>query len=208
MQTVMDSAQAKTPSDAGERLSCLMDGELDGAAGRAALAQLCSDDGARADWTLWHAVGDALRSSEVVALHSPRFAAGVAAALADEPAILAPRAVAAHPVVRRMVMPGVAAAAAALVLTVAALPMLRSAPAGGVEVARVGGASRVSVQAGSMVASVARSLPVSMIERPSRRESAQFEAYLAAHSQMSGSLGLPRTSLYLRQAGFGGQLDR
>lgn len=207
MKSVMNGAQAQRQSDSGERLSCLMDGELDPGEGRAALARLCADEAARADWMLWHAVGDALRSSEVGALHAPRFAVGVATALQAEPAVLAPRALSA-PALRRMLMPGVAAAAAALVLTVAALPMLRGAPAaGGAEVARVGAGARGLAQAG-LTASLARSLPVSMIERPSRRESAQFEAYLAAHSQMSGSLGMPRTSLYLRQVGFNSPLDR
>ncbi|MCU0949961.1 MAG: sigma-E factor negative regulatory protein [Burkholderiaceae bacterium] len=179
-----------------ERISCLMDGADDAAA----LSALCADDRAREDWAIWHMAGDALRSSEVAALHSPRFASRVSQALAAEPAIVAPRALSASPsrAMRRLVLPGAAAAAAVAVMAFIAVPMLRGAgevEGSGFEVARVQGASQPS---GSMVqtvpvSSIARGLPAPGVQ------TVNFDAYISAHSQMSGTLGLSRTSPYLRQ---------
>lgn len=177
-----------------ERISCLMDGEDDAAA----LSALCADERARQDWALWHMAGDALRSSEVAALHAGGFSARLSAAIAAEPAIVAPRALRANPhrTVRRLMLPGAAAAAAMAVMAFVAVPMLRGTDgSSGFEVARVQGASQPS---GSMVQTVpvsatARGLPMSGVQ------TVNFDAYISAHSQMSGSLGLPRTSPYLRQ---------
>ena len=191
--------------DVGEAISALMDGELDqvGDAGRrrACLDRLCKDDAARAQWALWHVAGDALRSSEVAALHSSRFGARLTQALDAEPVILAPKALRPQRhLVSRMLLPGAAAAAAMAVLAFVAVPMLQGTDrVGGVEIARVEGASRPAGPASQGVASVARTLPASMFERPSGVEAEKFEIYLSAHSQMSGGLGMPRTSHYLRQ---------
>lgn len=186
-----------------EAISALMDGELDlvedEGRRRACLDRLCRDDGARQQWALWHTAADALRSSEVASMHSSSFAARVSLALEAEPAIVAPRALPQR-LMSRVVLPGAAAAAAVAVLALVAVPMLRGADGTGtVEIARVEGASRPAGPSSQAVASVARALPSSMFERPSRAEAEQFEIYLSAHSQMSGGIGMPRTSHYLRQ---------
>ncbi len=192
-------------ADLGEAISALMDGELDRAedAGwrRNCLDRLCADEGARDQWALWHATADALRSSEVAAMHSSRFSARMAQSLEAEPVIVAPNALQhQRRLLSRMVLPGAAAAAAVAVLAFVAVPMLQGTTrVGTVEIARVEGASRPAGPASQGVASVARTLPASVFERPSRVEAEQFEIYLSAHSQMSGGLGMPRTSHYLRQ---------
>jgi hypothetical protein len=62
----------------------------------------------------------------------------------------------------------------------------------------VQGASQPAAPMVPVVASVARNTPLPV--RPvSVADADGFEAYLNAHSQMSGTLGLPRTSPYLRQ---------
>lgn len=134
-------------------------------------------------------------------MHSSRFSARMAQALEAEPVIVAPNALQhQRRLLSRMVLPGAAAAAAVAVLAFVAVPMLQGTTrVGTVEIARVEGASRPAGPASQGVASVARTLPASVFERPSRVEAEQFEIYLSAHSQMSGGLGMPRTSHYLRQ---------
>ena len=184
-------------------LSALMDGELDESQRATCLERACQDAEARRAWSLWHVAGDALRSSEVAALHSADFGERVAQRLAAEPAIVAP-VVRRGPVrlVRRVVLPGAAAAAAVAVLSIVAVPMLRDDVTGGVEVARVQGASQPAAPMVPVVASVSRStIAAPVLRRPSPVDAERFDLYLSAHSQMSGSLGLPRTSPYLRQGG-------
>jgi sigma-E factor negative regulatory protein RseA len=160
-----------------EAISALMDGELDraedAAQRRTYLDRLCSDDGAREDWVLWHVAADALRSTEVAALHAPAFSARLAQALEAEPVIMAPNALQSQRrLMSRVVLPGAAAAAAVAVLAFVAVPMLQGADrrVGTVEIARVEGASRPAGPASQSVASVARTLPASVFERPSRLE--------------------------------------
>jgi sigma-E factor negative regulatory protein RseA len=180
-----------------EPVSALMDGELDERERRRCLERLCADTGSRARWALWHAVGDALRSPEVAALHAPDFSTRMADRLAAEPAIVAPRDQGLG-LARRLALPGIAGAAAAAVLAVVAVPVLRDAATGGtVEIARVQGMSQPSLPSVPLAASLAQppapmSLPV--LDR--------FHVYLSAHGQISGPIGMPRTSQYLRQGLF------
>ena len=190
----------------GLRLSSLMDGELDDSAADRALAELIADPGSRRDWALWHAAGDALRASEVAAFDSASFAARVSAALANEPAIVAPRARATNPyrTVRRIVLPGVAAAAAVAALSWVALPMLlgtdetaqqlATLPATAVTIAAAPAAApAVAAPTPPSALSGARSSPIPV----AAVQSVRFDRYMAAHGQMSGTLGLARTSQYV-----------
>jgi sigma-E factor negative regulatory protein RseA len=177
------------------RISSLMDGELDDAAARQLLSDLSADPAARDDWSLWHAAGDALRASEVAAMHSTRFAARVSLALDDEPAIVAPLARAANPhrMVRRILLPGMAAAAAVAALSWVALPMLRGVDEVATQQADVAAVTAIASAPPPLPPSVAASrlLPVDAVQ------SVRFDRYMAAHGQMSGTLGLPRTSQYV-----------
>ena len=182
------------------RLSSLMDGELDDDAARQALADPVADPVGRDDWALWHTASDALRASEVAAFHSHAFCARVSAALADEPAIVAPRAKAANPhrTVRRIVLPGVAAAAAVAALTWVAVPMMLTGdePAQQAAVkpaAAVAVATLPAAVPPPRAAALANSSPLAA----DGVQAVRFDRYMAAHGQMSGTLGLPRTSQYL-----------
>jgi sigma-E factor negative regulatory protein RseA len=172
-----------TPDDRGERWSCLMDGEADADQIKACLDEWRASEGARADWGLWHAAGDALRSSEVASWHAEGFTARLSHALAAEPAIVAPRRRGLR-LVRRVVLPGAAVAAAAAMLTVAVLPVLRGAD---------DGMQMVQSQRVAPVPAVATDATLVRVERLP-----QMDQYIAAHREMAGSLGLPRTSPYLR----------
>jgi sigma-E factor negative regulatory protein RseA len=92
-------------------ISELMDGELDPPAAGGLLAGFKGSPGLDQDWALYHLIGDTIRQQ---AFYSPRLLEHVAARLAAEPAILAPRA---RPARERAL--GYAAVAAASVAVVA-----------------------------------------------------------------------------------------
>ncbi|MEG0821409.1 MAG: sigma-E factor negative regulatory protein [Burkholderiaceae bacterium] len=75
---------------AAERCSALVDSELAEHEFRLAMAELRADPFAMQRWAIYHAVGDALRSPEVAACHSPRFAQAMHERLAAEPTVIAP----------------------------------------------------------------------------------------------------------------------
>jgi sigma-E factor negative regulatory protein RseA len=71
-----------------ERISALMDGELDDHEVGGELRRLKEDPDLRSAWEMYHAIGDSLRGQGVV---SAGFAATVRARLLAEPTVLAPR---------------------------------------------------------------------------------------------------------------------
>lgn len=182
----MDSAKslANDAGDAPLRWSCVMDGEADPTALQYCLDEWSRSDAARAQWTLWHVAGDALRSSEVASWHSQRFGARLAQALAAEPAIVAPRRLR-HRTVRRVVLPGMAAVAAAAVLAVVAVPMLRTPGSGTTEVAMQ--------QPVPPPAPMPQAATMARVATPP-----QIDLYIAAHREMTDVVGMPRTTPYLR----------
>jgi len=93
-----------------DRISALMDGELDEHAAEDALNQVGRDAEAGETWRTYHMIGDLLREDRVL---SPGFAARVSERLGAEPTVLAP---AAARTPRRWFPLPVAAAAAAVAL--------------------------------------------------------------------------------------------
>ncbi|HEC18100.1 MAG TPA: hypothetical protein ENI97_02015 [Gammaproteobacteria bacterium] len=75
------------PSD--ERLSALLDGELDGQERQAALDKLLDSEHQRKAWGRYHLIGDTLKRSLPGGIDHG-FSSRVMAALADEPTVLAP----------------------------------------------------------------------------------------------------------------------
>jgi sigma-E factor negative regulatory protein RseA len=71
-----------------DRISALMDGELDDRSAATAIEALESDGEARDTWRTYHLISDALGKSRML---SEGFSERVAAALAKEPTVLAPR---------------------------------------------------------------------------------------------------------------------
>lgn len=70
-----------------DRLSQLMDGELDERSARQALSRLRQHDGMREHWDTFHLIGDTLRGEGTL---SPEFRRRFAQRLAGEPTVLAP----------------------------------------------------------------------------------------------------------------------
>lgn len=146
MQGSLRSEQAAV--GAGERLSAAMDGEWSSVAGRddAALGTLLSglSQQDRQTWSLYHLVGDALRSEELAATPATnsRFVDRFAAKLAAEPAFVAPvlarqreqkaaRGMAGWTMGRRLVtVPSFAAAAAVATLAWVLVPALHPGSGG------------------------------------------------------------------------------
>src|SRR5262245_10722235 len=71
-----------------DRISALMDGELDDRSAAVAIQALEGDGEAREAWRTYHLISDALGKSRIL---SEGFSSRVAAALAKEPTVLAPR---------------------------------------------------------------------------------------------------------------------
>jgi len=174
------SFNATGNDDCREKLSSLIDGELDSTDSGALVDRVCADPQLRSQWSLLHATCDALRSSEVAALHSPAFVARVSAALAQEPTILAPAALARRRF-QRVLIPGAAVAAAAALLVVVAVPQLRG-PGAAVEVAAT---PVIAPATGTPQAVEVARVP-------------EVERYLRAHRELAGGNVMPRATPYLR----------
>ncbi|MCD4504011.1 sigma-E factor negative regulatory protein [Chromobacterium piscinae] len=71
-----------------ETISALMDGELDGPDADKAIAAIAGDKDLDDAWEGYHLIGDAMRANRLSSLN---VRAKVAARLADEPTVLAPR---------------------------------------------------------------------------------------------------------------------
>ncbi len=94
-----------------ERISQLMDGELEERAADGALSALGREGEARDAWRLYHLIGDAMRGTPLL---SPGFASRLQDKLAAEPTVLAPNRLASR-TRRWFAIPAAAAAGAALV---------------------------------------------------------------------------------------------
>lgn len=71
-----------------EKISALMDGELEAHEQRGSYAELAREGEALEAWRIYHLAGDALRDSTLL---SAGFSARMEAKLAEEPTVLAPR---------------------------------------------------------------------------------------------------------------------
>jgi sigma-E factor negative regulatory protein RseA len=112
-----------------ERLSALMDGELDQDQARAVIKSLGSDDVSREHWDLYHVIGETLRGDDLGSTKSHKANTdAIFAALAAEPTILAP-AMLKRPVEKRT---RIALAMAASVVTISAIGVVAMRQQGGV----------------------------------------------------------------------------
>ena len=191
-----------------EALSAWLDGEVEPGAARSIVADLLEPGPARRLYEEWGLVGDAIRSQEVAAGHSPRLCARICEALQDEPALLAPRALPAAArrtaSTTRHVASGFAIAAAAAVVVFFAVPQLR----GGLD----GGAAQTAMQAaqqpgaGATGSAELASIPRGGAARPDAgKRDPRLDPYLRAHRDFSGAGVMPQEAAYLR---FGNEGDR
>lgn len=168
-----------------QRLSCLLDGELDGEECRALVERLRHDEDACREWVLLNCVGDAMRSADVASFHSHGFVASVSAALQREPTVLAPAALPRRSSFRRWLLPGAGAAVAAAVLIAVGLPSRQSLSP---EIA--------VVNAPAAPAPMVVAAPAAVIDR-----SPKLERYLAAHRELAEPTLMPHSTPYVRTSG-------
>jgi sigma-E factor negative regulatory protein RseA len=202
------SSEAMEGSAEGERLSALVDGELDGSATETACWLWKNDAQVRCTWHAYHLIGDVLRSDDlaVEAGRDERFLLSLRARLAAEPVVLAPAPLPASIAARSRAAGGAAGAgrwmlpsavAAALLLVAGTFTVLRSdnlAPANAPPVA-LADAGSTAAGAGPDVAE-----PVAMVVNGKVIRDARLDRYLAAHKQFSGSSALGLPSAFLRAA--------
>ena len=171
-----------------ERISALLDGEMDRSEAAAVIAALCTDPALRRHWHELHRVGDALRSDEVAACDAEAFCARVAAAISAEPTVLVPRGARTGFGLRRYWMPGLAVAASAAALAFIAIPLMRAPET--VSIAKNSALPAIDVAAQKSLPTIANA----------RGLSPSFNPYLAAHRELIGNSVVPRATVYLRTA--------
>jgi sigma-E factor negative regulatory protein RseA len=208
------SEEAMDGSAHDERLSALVDGELDGPATAAACQRWKSDSQARCTWHAYQLIGDVLRSDDLATGvdGNEAFLVSLRARLELEPAVLAPAPLPtpqAAPLLAstasrsggRWMLPS--AVAAGLLLVVGTFTVLRpgDAPLAGAPAVSVADAT-ASGGAGSPLRSVSldeSAEPMAVVNGRVVRD-ARLDRYLAAHKQFSGSSALGLPSAFLRSA--------
>jgi negative regulator of sigma E activity len=176
-------------ASAKERISVLLDGELNRTEAERVIAAVCSDPGLLREWHELHRAGDALRSHEVAAWDADGFCTRVMAALVAEPTVLAPRAMRVSGV-RRYWMPGLAVAASVAAVSFIALPLLRTQ-----DTAPIAKNVGPVVQIAADDAASQKVLPTIA---NARGLGPTFSPYVTAHRELSASSVVPRAAVYLR----------
>ena len=156
-----------------EKLSALMDGELDQDQARTVIKSLGSDDASREHWDLYHVIGEALRGDDSGRLCASVSAqqdntAAIFAALAAEPTVLAPR------MIKRKVdkHTRIALAMAASVITISAVGVVAVQQQNG-HVAPLQLVQQVAPQ------------PVALSKQPPNASEIRVNDYLLVHRQFS-----------------------
>lgn len=198
-----------------EQISAFADGELHDEHVALALAATRGNEG-KADWDIYHQIGDVLRSDDMAVKLSPEFAARFSARLDAEPTIVGPRAIdaktdcaGAAPQVngvttiidskaRRWALPSMAAAAAMAAVAFIATPQLMVAMKG--EANSVGTSVKLATEVESS-GMVAASAPDGIVLRDPR-----IDDYLMAHQRISPSVY--NSAQFARSANFAADSNR
>jgi len=187
-----------------EQISALADGELPDDHVDVALAALRREQG-KADWDIYHQIGDVLRSDDMDVNLSPGFAARLSARLDAEPAIVAPvsRAVEGAPQdrketpgnrggqARRWALPSMAAAAAMATVAFFTTPQLMVAMKGDADTVETTAKVAATEPAGVVAASASEGV---VLRDP------RIDDYLMAHQRISPSVY--NTAQFARSANF------
>jgi sigma-E factor negative regulatory protein RseA len=201
-----------------ERLSALVDGELDGAGVESACRAWRADSELRRNWHAWHAIGDVLRSDDLACDPDAdlAFCAAVSARLAREAVVLAPARVVAGAAATRQsslrsrwaVGSAVAAGVVLVAGTFAVLGPGLAPPAERVASADTSAASSpdsaavqaVPVLASRVAGSDIAAPEVAVVGDQKVIRDARLDRYLVAHKQFAGSSALGVPSAFLRSA--------
>ncbi len=194
-----------------ERLSALVDGELEDGAVAQACARWRDSAESRASWHAYQLIGDVLRSDDLAAdaARDARFMAALRARLATEPIVLAPQP-AARPApqgraaARRWSWMAPTAVAAGFVAVAGVLTLTRTGgvlpdPAAAPSLARAtpGAVVTTATPVGSPALAAE---PQTFVADGQLIRDARLDRYLAAHKQFAGSTALGVPSGFLRNA--------
>ena len=201
-----------------ERLSALVDGELDGDAAMQACSHWRESDDARSWWHAYHVIGDVLRSEDLACdpARDAGFLEALRARLKDEPVVLAPQALEhARPAAaqsgnsargRRWSWAAPSAVAAGFA-AVASVVMLTRGPAMPSDLPAGASLAQVSPAAQPVTASALTTSPMASASEPQALiangkliRDVRLDRYLAAHKQFAGSSALGVPSGFLRNA--------
>ncbi|GHT83627.1 hypothetical protein AGMMS49543_11550 [Betaproteobacteria bacterium] len=167
-----------------EKLSALLDGDVDDDMARVLLSRLGADAGLRKDWNDWCLIGDSIRGE---ARYMPDFVSGVMSRLDDEPTVLAPprrEEQDAPPSFWQRLAP--IAASLMGVLAVAGV------------VATLSHGDKGSVPATPALAAAPTRAPTPPVAVAVRNEDAAWREYLLAHQAMAGGGPMPAAVQYVR----------
>jgi sigma-E factor negative regulatory protein RseA len=169
------------------KISALVDGELERREAEAAFAALNTEGEARDSWRAYHLISDTMRDTRLL---SDGFAARVAAKLAEEPTVLAPRA---RPILeqRRWQLLSAAASIAAVALVVSVAFSPQESSVGAPPLASSQGAAPAVPQETAQVA-----------------PPASADDYLLAHHGYSPRSSLQGMSAYVRTVSSGVRAGR
>lgn len=190
-----------------ERLSALVDGELERGDVDVACGAWRADAEVRRTWHAWHAIGDVLRSEDAAcdATADLRFCAAVSTRLATEPVVLAParwsvaQAAASFARPRSRWAVG-SAVAAGLVLVAGTFALVRTGADPALErIALVDGRTAPTVSSVPVGADAAAPEVATIADQKVIRD-AQLDRYMVAHKQFAGSSALGVPSAFLRSA--------
>ncbi|SPE29937.1 putative Anti-sigma factor [Burkholderiales bacterium] len=194
------------PQSEAERLSAWLDGELEANAAEPLVQKLLNGRPLQRQYQSWCMVGDALRSQEVAAEHSPRLCVRISRALQDEPALLAPRAL--RPGMRRHLTSAVAVAAAMAVLVLVAVPLLRgNAPVA--ELTADNAAVRGAASGERNARDVGATEPSALARASAASDDAgaarhpRLDPYFQAHRDFTAAGVMPAAAVYLRSGNEG-----
>lgn len=198
---------AKRDAAALERLSALVDGELDADGAAQACGHWRDSGEARASWHAYQVIGDVLRSDDLARdpARDADFLRSLRVRLRDEPVVLAPAPLAAAEIPARRARwswRASSAVAAGFVVVAGAAVMVMREPAGvpatSVAVAAAPKAVPTPVAAASPIVVAAE--PQALVANGKLIRDARLDRYLAAHKQFAGSSALGVPSGYLRNA--------
>lgn len=181
-----------------ERISALMDGELEQREATGLIPSLKQQGEMRESWAVYHLIGEAMRGE---ACKDCGVAQAVASRLGAEPTILAPRA-SAGSVARRWALPSMAAAAAVATVTWMGL----QAPVPGTDLQPVRFSDVRSPAAVNTLHTLTELVPTTSTNLPAQAiqlTTQEYQPYLMAHQPFSPSVSIQGLAPYMRSVSAG-----
>jgi len=196
-----------------ERLSALVDGELEANVIGQACAAWRDDTEQRSTWHAYQLIGDVLRSDDLASDpgRDVAFMSALRARLVTEPVVLAPQPVDAGALAKRVTpgsrtrswtWVGASAAAAGFVAVAGVLVITRgpSQPGGAESIALSAPPATQPVPAAVVQATNTAAEPQALVANGKLIRDARLDRYLAAHKQFAGTSALGVPSGFLRSA--------